>query len=97
LTLVTVTGADGAGATVTDERVAWPTGRLDWESATVLRDGKLGTTVLTQVPFLTRWVPQTVRDIHERKWLRRGRLVRADGHVDTGWALHEVVHFGGPG
>jgi hypothetical protein len=97
LALLLVNGSDVDGAEVGDAGVAWRTGRLDLEPGSVLREGALGTTALARVPLLTVLAPRAVREMHESKRLRRGRLVGCDGRVETGWAIDEVVRFAGDG
>jgi hypothetical protein len=95
LTLVTVDGADADGAEVGDDVVTWRAGRLDLEPGSVLREGTLGTTALARVPLVGSLAPRAVREMHEHKRLRRGTLTVGDGRVETGWAIDEVVRFGG--
>ncbi len=95
LTLLSVNGSDADGAEVGDNAVAWRAGRLELEPGSVLREGALGTTALARVPLVPLLAPRAVREMHECKRLRRGRLVGGDGSVETGWAIDEVVRFGG--
>jgi hypothetical protein len=97
LGLLCVNGSEVGGAEVGDAGLAWPGGRLELEPGAVLRDGALGATALARVPLLAWLAPRAVRQTHERKWLRRGRLVGDDRQVETGWAIDEVVRFGGHG
>lgn len=97
LVLLSVNGADQAEVDVGDREVAWRAGRLELEPGSVLRDGALGATALGRVALLKFLTPRAVREVHESKWLRRGRLVGDDGRVETGWAIDEVVRFGGHG
>jgi len=85
------------GGKVSDGCVAWGQGRLELEPGTVLRDGVLGATALAAVPLVRFLAPRSVRMIHETKRLRRGRLLHSDGRVETGWAIDELVRFGGGG
>jgi hypothetical protein len=96
LALVCVNGAAVKGADVGDAALTWSAGRLELDSGAVLRDGALGTTALARVPLGKLLAPHSVRETHECKRLRRGRLVGKDGHVETGWAIDEIVRFGGP-
>src|SRR5205823_2394765 len=97
LTLLSVNGTIQEIGTVGDRESAWPTGRLELDAGFPLREGPLGVTALARVPLLKLLVPRAVREVHESKWLRRGNLVAAGGRVETGWAIDEVVRFGGQG
>jgi hypothetical protein len=97
LTLLTVNGTIQSEGTVGDRKAAWTTGRLELESGLILRDGQLGTTALARVPLVKYLIPRSVRDVHECKWLRRGSIMMDDGKVETGWAIDEIVRFGGHG
>jgi hypothetical protein len=95
LTLLSVNGTAVDGAHLGDDAVAWPGGLLEMEPGAVLREGALGTTALARVPLGRLLAPHSMRETYECKRLRRGRLVGADGRMETGWAIDEVVHFGG--
>ena len=95
LALLTINGSEMAGAEIGDAGVTWPAGRLELEPGSVLREGTLGTTALARIPLLPCLAPRAIREIHESKRLRRGRLVEGGGRVETGWAIDEVVYFGG--
>lgn len=94
LALLAVNGVDQCAVNVSDARVAWRGGCLELDTGSVLRDGTLGTTVLGRFPLLRLFVPPAVREMQEYKRLRRARLI-GNGQVESGWALDEVVRFGG--
>jgi hypothetical protein len=97
LALVVVDGSVVDGAEVGDDAVAWRAGRLELEPGAVLREGTLATTALARVAPVRWLAPRAVRELHESKRLRRGRMVGGDGPVATGWAIDELVRFGRPG
>jgi hypothetical protein len=67
--------------------------RLELAPRAVLRDGKLGQTVLRQ--RLLRWLPlpRSIRAMHETKWLASGSYTDRSGVTSTGSAIHEVVRW----
>jgi len=95
LVLLYINGSEIDRVTVGDHGIAWPGGRLELEQDLVLRDGQLGSTVLVNVPLATILTPRVVLETRESKRLCRGKLVDGSGRVDQGWAIDEVVHFGG--
>jgi hypothetical protein len=97
LSLLAVNGTPTDGVRVADTGVAWSGGRVELETGSVLREGSLGATALARVPLLKFLAPRAVRDVHEHKRLSRGRLLGENGLIGTGWAIHEVVRFGGHG
>jgi hypothetical protein len=96
LALLSCNGALIGELELGDQSVAWGRGRLELETGPVLRDGVLGATALARVPLLALLAPRAIREVHENKRLRPGKLVDSDGRVETGWAIDEVVRFGGP-
>jgi hypothetical protein len=42
-------------------------------------------------------IPRFVLETRESKRLCRGELVDNSGQLESGWAIDEVVHFGGQG
>jgi|NGEPerStandDraft_6_1074524.scaffolds.fasta_scaffold16646_3 hypothetical protein len=65
---------------------------LTLDQGTVLREGRLGTTVLAAAPALRKFFPRAMSGIHERKWLSEGKYVRGTYH-SAGWAIHEIVDW----
>jgi hypothetical protein len=96
LTVLSCNGSLMGEVEVSDRSIAWGRQRLELEAGPVLRDGVLGTTALARVPLLALLAPRALREVHENKRLRPGKLVGSDGRVETGWAIDEVVRFGGP-
>ena len=95
LTILNVNGLEVAGADVGNSGVAWSTGRVELEPGAVLRKGALGATALARVAFVKLLSPRGVRELHESKRVCAGRLVTRDGAIEMGWAIDEVVRFGG--
>ncbi len=62
------------------------------EPGAVLRDGRLGDTVLPGARVLARLFPPTLFNVIETKWKSRATL-RIAGEECPGWAIHELVRF----
>jgi hypothetical protein len=93
LAMLSVNGTHPDAAEVSDAGVSWRGGRIELQTGAVLRAGTLGATALAH-PVLGLIVPRVVRDIHQCKRVRRGKLIGA-GRDEEGWVLDEVVRFGG--
>ncbi|HLJ47884.1 MAG TPA: hypothetical protein VKU01_17835 [Bryobacteraceae bacterium] len=65
--------------------------RISFDRSVVLRDGALGSTVLTSIPGITRFAPASTLLIQECKWRSRALLTRAGATPEETWAIHEVV------
>lgn len=86
-------GVEVLAEPIGDDGFALTTGeRLRLGSPRVLRDGRLGRTVLAE--RLLRWLPlpRSVRAMQETKWLSPAVLESKDGSC-AGTALHEVVRW----
>ncbi len=59
---------------------------ITFEDTVTIRDGALGSTVLSAVPGLDRIAPLRMFQVREQKWRSRARLMG-----DHGWAIHEEV------
>ncbi len=66
--------------------------RLILDRATVLREGRLGSTILASAPALRKFFPRAMSGINERKWLSAGEYQRGIYH-SRGWAIHEIVDW----
>ena len=77
---------------VTETEVLLPQAALQIEDRQTLRAGKLGATILPQLPALRRLFPRGLFNIHEQKWRSRGTL-RTPGGESQGWVIHEVVDW----
>ncbi len=95
LKIVNLNGAELKESDIADEGVTWRDGRLDFEPGCILREGKLGATVLGRLPILKLLAPRAAKQIHESKRLQPARLTRGQGPMEAGWAIHEVVHLVG--
>jgi len=60
---------------------------------TILREGRLISTILSKIPGIEKIVPLKILQTHECKWCSRGILKKKDFSSTTGWAIHEVVRF----
>jgi hypothetical protein len=66
---------------------------LQWTDSALIRSGFLETSVMESLPWLRRIFPSWMSNIHESKWLSRGRLFDG-GHMRAeGWIIHEIVVF----
>jgi len=76
----------------TDAEVAVPAATLRIEAGLPLRGGRLGSTILPDVPAIGKLFPHSVFNVEEHKWRSRGVLSTRD-HSSTGWVIHEVVNW----
>lgn len=77
---------------VTESAVTAEGAELRMDAGVILRDGRLGDTVLPGLPALARLFPSSLFSVRETKWLSRARMEAADGESD-GWAIHELVQW----
>ena len=97
MTLIALDGAEVAGS-VADLAVRMEGDtELTLSREGVIRSGRLGATVLGSIPGLRSVLPDAILSTQEDKWIGRGVLRSADGSTDEGWAIHEIVRFGGEG
>jgi hypothetical protein len=59
----------------------------------ILREGRLVSTMLSRIPGIDKIVPAQILQTHECKWRSRGVLKKKDFPPTSGWAIHEVVRF----
>lgn len=95
LAVILADGADVGAEQIDAERVSGGHGELVLDPRSVLRTGGLGETVLAKLPGSVRRLAKRMGGWEETKWVSRGHLARPDGGRSEGWAIHEVVHFGG--
>ena len=67
-------------------------GVIALHDAAVLREGRLLSTALRNIPGAALWLPRRMRNAYEAKWLAAGTLETATG-VSHGWAIHELVRL----
>ncbi len=94
LRLCLVDGVEVEVGALADEGFEFADGaRLELTPRAVLRDGRLGQTVLRERLF--RWLPlpRSIRAMHETKWLASGRFTDRGGVTSAGFAIHEVVRW----
>ena len=96
LELAIVNGEVSSRVSVNGDRVLVGDRTLHLADTHVIRDGKLGSTVLNKLPGLLPLAPLQILRLHERKWLSRGRLNAPDGSASDGWAIHEQVAWPAP-
>jgi hypothetical protein len=88
-------GSRVSARTISDQEIVFMDGEtvLSLDKGTVLREGTLGTTVLSVLPGVNRLFPARILGIHESKWLSRA-VLRIPGRPDSvGMAIHEVVEW----
>lgn len=86
-------GVSVSARTISDQEIVFADAVLNLDKGTVLRQGALGTTVLSVLPRFKRLFPGNILGIHECKWLSHAVLHRP-GHADSsGMAIHEVVEW----
>jgi len=79
---------------VEDGRIEIANGaRLTMDRSLVLRDGALGTTVLSRIPTIRKSFPARLLQIRECKWRSRGRLEWPGRPPEEGWVIHERVDW----
>jgi len=95
LTRVFFDGEREERAAVRDDAVTLPSAGavVRFSGREPLREGTLGSTLLSRLPLLLRALPAWTHGIVERKWRGRGSLCRAGEKASEGWALYERVTF----
>lgn len=66
--------------------------RLELDRGLILRQGRLGDTVLRGISRLVRLLPRSILAVNECKWRSRGVFRTSEGE-SSGWAIHEVVRW----
>ncbi len=79
-------------AFVSDTAIALENASLAIDKSSVLRAGRLGSTVLPGAPALRKIFPKALFGIEEQKWRSCGTL-KTPQHDSQGWVIHEVVHW----
>ncbi len=87
-------GEEIPAVSITDSEVVFAEGgsRLDLDRGLVLRQGRLGDTVLSGISRLAGLLPGSMLSVQECKWRSRGIFRTARGER-SGWAIHEVVKW----
>ena len=91
LELAIINGVDTRQVSVDGDRVTAGNTTLQLADKQVIRDGMLGSTVLNKLPAVLQVAPVQMLQLHERKWVSRGRLISAGGGASDGWSIHEQV------
>jgi len=81
---------------VDGNRVTAGNSTLELTDNRVIRDGMLGSTVLEKLPSVLQVAPVQMLQLHERKWLSRGRLTSLHRAPSNGWSIHEQVAWPSP-
>lgn len=84
LRLLVVDGVERAAIEISDDRIAWEGGSLEFTRARTLRDARLAEGALRGLPRLLARTPLRMLGAHETKWLSR---------CDGMWCIHERVRF----
>ena len=86
-------GTEVAATRLDETGVAWPGGRVDFETMRPLRTGRLTETLFSRWPQARRVLPRWLASLDENKWCAPATLRGGDGAVDRGWVIHERVRF----
>ena len=83
------------GARVTDHEIALGDKQLllSFDETRVLREGTLGSTALSVIPGINRFLPARMLNTQERKWRSRGVLKNGYSILSSGWIIHEVIQW----
>lgn len=87
-------GEEHFAESITESKVMFAgTGaRLELDCGLVLRQGRLGDTILPGISSLAALLPRSILAVHECKWQSRG-VFRTAARQSSGWAIHEVVKW----
>ena len=66
--------------------------RLELDRGLILRQGRLGDTVLHGISRLAGLLPRSILSVNECKWRSRGVFRTGEGE-SSGWVIHEVVRW----
>ena len=92
--LVYWNGQTAATALLEDGEIEFCDGsRLRMDRSLVLRDGPLGSTLLSSVPGFHDTLPARLLRVNECKWRSRARLERPGATPVEGWTIHERVDW----
>jgi len=90
--IVHVNGSPVSSDSVEDGRLRLDDGRhLAMDRSLVIREGSLGSTVLSPLSSVRKKFPSRLLQIEECKWRSRAQLVRPGQPAVEGWAIHEKV------
>ena len=91
---VFLNGANTPATALNDDAIHFANrATLEMDRALPLRDGPLGSTVLSHIPRLRNTLPLRLLRIHESKWRSRAILRVPGSHAVEGWAIHERVDW----
>ena len=91
LELAIINGDVTRQVSVDDNQVIAGDSTLELADKQVIRDGMLGSTVLNKLPAVLQVAPVQMLQLHERKWVTRGRLTTLGRAPSDGWSIHEQV------
>ena len=87
-------GQIAATSLVEDRQIEFSDGAcLVMDRSLVLRDGPLGTTILSKIPGVRKSFPARLLQVNECKWRSRGRFTRSGNSTVEGWVIHERVDW----
>lgn len=90
--LVYLNGFEATAAAIHDDLLELTNGmRVTMDRSLTIRQGHLGTTVLSAIPG--KALPARILRVNEHKWRSRARLEHATGPPVEGWAIHERVDW----
>ncbi len=89
---VLLNGSVQEGATVRDDGIDVPTGRLMLDPPRTLHDRSVGK-LLRGISGLARVATHIPLAWDEHKWCSRGTWTNATGETLSGWSIHEMVRF----
>ena len=87
-----VNGEASVPLALSDGRIEFAGGLyLEMDCSLTIRDGALGSTVLSSIPGVRNSFPARLFQIRECKWRSRARFGRPGLPAIEGWAIHEAV------
>jgi|GEM_PF-360192 len=79
---------------VSDDEIVFGDGlRLELTCKQILREGRVGPTLLSGLPLLAKTLPLKMLRTYECKWRSRGVFRSGSNILNQGWVIHEVVRF----
>lgn len=91
---VYLNGVARAAASMDDGHIRFADGALlEMDRSLIIREGPLGSTVLSGIPGLKKTFPARLLGIHECKWRSRASLRIPERPAVEGWAIHEIVSW----
>ncbi|HQR07191.1 MAG TPA: hypothetical protein PLN21_10235 [Gemmatales bacterium] len=92
-TLVFHNGARYDEATIEDDVICFGENSLYLTEPCCLREGSIGSTVLTKAGWIKYLFPKSILSLRENKWRSHGVFQGSSGQSATGWTIHESVDW----